>query len=128
MEFATQYNHQRSAPEKNDGKTDVDRAGYISAQKRIENIMFAGMRLVQSRREMYDFLGDELDTSFDDPTRSKNWDLADAFQMDLAVKERIAKAKRDELVQREASKASQTAQETQEVASGSISSISSING
>lgn len=117
MQFATQFNRVRSAPESNDGKTSVDRAGYISAQKRIENIMFAGQRLIQSRREMYDFEGDQFDSSFSDPTRNKNYDMADAFQDGLVNQERLAKAKLDQLVQREASKASQNAQETQEVAS-----------
>lgn len=112
MKFATQYERKRQAPEVNDGKTSVDRAGYISAQKRIENIMFAGQRLVQSRREMFDFEGDKFDPSFSDPTRNRNYDLADAFQDNLITQERLAKAKRDELVQREALKASQNAQET----------------
>jgi len=117
MQFATQYNRVRQPAEENDGKTSVDRAGYISAQKRIENIMFAGQRLVQSRREMFDFEGDQFDPSFNDPTRNKNYDMADAFQDGLINQERLAKAKRDLLVQKEASKASQTAQEAQEVAS-----------
>jgi len=117
MQFATQYNRVRQPAEENDGKTSVDRAGYISAQKRIENIMFAGQRLVQSRREMFDFEGDQFDPSFNDPTRNKNYDMADAFQDGLINQERLAKAKRDSLVQKEASKASQTAQDAQEVAS-----------
>jgi len=119
MEFATQYNRKRQAPEDNDGKTSVDRAGYMPAQKRIENIMFAGQRLVQSRREMFDFEGDQFDPSFNDPTRNKNYDMADAFQDGLINQERLAKSKHDQLVQEEALKASQTAQKTQEVASDS---------
>lgn len=118
MKFATQYERVRQKPEVNDGKTSVDRAGYISAQKRIENIMYAGQRLVQARREMFDFEGDKFDPSFSDPTRNKNYDMADAFQDGLINQERLAKAKRDLLVQREASNASQTAQEAQEVPPG----------
>lgn len=116
MKFATHYERERQAQEVNDGKTSVDRAGYISAQKRIENIMFAGQRLVQSRREMFDFEGNSFDPSFSDPTRSPNYDMADAFQDNLITQERIAKAKKNELVQREALKASQNAQETRNVA------------
>lgn len=118
MKFATQYERVRQKPEVNDGKTSVDRAGYISAQKRIENIMYAGQRLVHARREMFDFEGDKFDPSFSDPTRNKNYDMADAFQDSLINQERLAKAKRDLLVQREASNASQTAQEAQEVPPG----------
>lgn len=115
MKFSTQYERVRQAPEVNDGKTTVDRAGYISAQKRIENIMYAGQRLVQSRREMFDFEGDKFDPSFNDPTRNPNYDMADAFQHDLEIQARIARAKKHQLVQ-EASKASQTVQETHNVA------------
>lgn len=110
MKFSTQYERERQAPEVNDGKTSVDRAGYISAQKRIENIMFAGQRLVQSRREMFDFEGDKFDPSFSDPTRDPNYDMADAFRDNLVIQERLVKAKRDQL-DKEALKASQTAQE-----------------
>lgn len=118
VRFNTPYDRVRQPPEVNPGGSNVDRAGYISAHKRIENIMYAGQRLVQSRREMYDFEGDEIDEDFNDPTRSKNYDMADAFQADLAAKERIAKAHRDKLVQEASLKASQTAPEPLEGGSG----------
>lgn len=111
MQFQTHYERTRSAPEKNSGICKVDRAGYISSQKRIENLINAGMRLVESRREQYDFPGNEFDPDFEDPTRSKNFDMADASQMDYAVKERMAAAARNKAVQEQAAKASQSAQE-----------------
>lgn len=111
MQFQTQYVRTRSAPEKNSGICKVDRAGYISSQKRIENLINAGMRLVESRREQYDFPGNEFDPDFEDPTRSKNFDMADASQMNLAVQARIAKASRDKTVQDGVIKPSQTDQE-----------------
>lgn len=118
MEFKTQYNRVRQAPEQNDGVTSVDKAGYISAQRRIENIMFAGQRLIQARREMFDFEGNEFDPSFSDPTRNRNYDMADAFQDGLILKERLEKVSKDQLVQKEALKASQTAQEAQDEVPG----------
>lgn len=104
MRFNTQYDRVRQPAETNSGITLVERAGYISAQVRIENLMLAGQRLVQARKEMYDFPDGKIDLNFTDPTRSKNYDLADGFQDSLKV---AAKLK----AQKEAAKASQTAQE-----------------
>ena len=47
-------------PEFNSGKKLVETAGYIPAQKRIENLMLAGQRLVAYRMELYDCPAGEL--------------------------------------------------------------------
>ena len=104
MRFNTQYDRVRQPAESNSGITLVERAGYISAQARIENLMLAGQRLVQARKEMYDFPDGKIDLNFDDPTRRKNYDLADGFPDGLKVEARLK-------AQKEAVKASQTAQE-----------------
>lgn len=79
MLFATKYTIVRTPPEVNSGPNLVERAGYIPAQVRIENMMAAGQRLIAHRAEMYDFKNmSEIDENFIDPTRSKNFDLADA--------------------------------------------------
>lgn len=109
MQFQTQYTHKSSPPEINSGKTLVERAGYISAQKRIENMILAGQRLVDYRKSQFDFEGDKIDLDFTDPTRDPNFDMADAFQHDLEIQSRIARAKKAEL-DKEALKASQEAQ------------------
>lgn len=104
MEIQTCFTHKSTPPEKNSGVCGVDRLGYVSAQKRIENMIIAGQRLIQARREEFDFPPDvEIDESFIDPTRSLNFDPADATQLSLAYNAR--KAERDAL------KASQAAQE-----------------
>ena len=109
MQFQTKYTHEKSPGEINLGKNIVERAGYIPAQARIENMILAGQRLVEHRKEMYDFSdGKDIDESFSDPTRSKNYDMSDAFMMSEVIKNNIR--------QKELLKASQTAQEPQQEA------------
>lgn len=87
MIFATRYNHQKSIPETNTLPSLVERAGYIPAQARIENMILAGQRLIEHRAQMYDFdSGIEPDNDFYDPTRSKNFDMADAFTIAQNIK------------------------------------------
>lgn len=103
MLFQTKYTHQKSPGEVNLGKKLVERAGYIPAQARIENMILAGQRLIEHRKEMYDFSdGNDIDETFSDPTRSKNYDMTDAFIMSQVIKNNAK--------QRELLKASQTAQ------------------
>lgn len=83
-------------PEQNSGELKTERAGYIPAQKRIENLMLAGQRLVSSRKEMYDFPDGKIDEFYDDPTRKKNFDLAEAFQAGLVADHNL-KASQDAL-------------------------------
>ena len=109
MQFQTKYTHEKSPGEINLGKNLVEKSGYISAQARIENMILAGQRLVEYRKEMYDFSdGKDIDESFTDPTRSKNFDMADAF----IISENV----RNNIEQKELLKASQTAQEPQDEA------------
>lgn len=104
MIFQTRYTHEKSFPEVNIGKRLVEKAGYIPAKDRIENMILAGQRLIEHRMSMYDFDSNkELDESYYDPTRSKNFDLADAFQLSQNAE--------NNLKQRELLKASQTAPE-----------------
>ena len=101
MQFQTKYTHEKSPGEINLGKNLVERSGYIPAQVRIENMILAGQRLVEYRKEMYDFFdGENIDESFSDPTRSKNYDMADAFIMSEVIKNNVR--------QKELLKASQT--------------------
>ena len=104
MQFQTKYTHEKSPGEVNLGKNLVEKAGYIPAQARIENMILAGQRLVEHRKEMYDFSdGKDIDENFTDPTRSKNYDMSDAFIMSEVIKNNIK--------QKELLKASQTAQD-----------------
>lgn len=95
MIFRTPYNEsefRKEYPkkyEKVNNKKLVEVAGYIPAKQRIENLMLAGMRLATFRSELYDFqAGEPLDENFTDPTRSPNFDLADAFQISNALEQK----------------------------------------
>ena len=104
MQFQTKYNHSKSPGEINLGKNIVEKAGYIPAQARIENMILAGQRLIEHRKEMYDFSdGNDIDETFSDPTRSKNYDMSDAFIMSEAIKNNVR--------QKELLKSSLTAQD-----------------
>ena len=84
--FKTQYEDFKRFPEVNSGEIRVERVGYISARDRIENLLLAGHRLENYRKEQYDFNSvDEIDETFTDPTRNKSYDMADAFQDTLAL-------------------------------------------
>ena len=88
MNFGHQYSNtrQRSIPEKNSGKTQVETAGYIPAQKRIENMILAGQRLVDFRKSQFDFEDHKsIDEDFMTLLESKNYDMADASQARIAI-------------------------------------------
>lgn len=90
MQFQTKYTHEKSPGEVNQGKNLVEKAGYIPAQARIENMILAGQRLIEHRKEMYDFSdGNDIDETFSDPTRSKNYDMSDAFIMSESIKNNV---------------------------------------
>ena len=92
-----------------DSKSETEQAGYIPPQIQIENMILAGERLNQSRKEMYDFSSaDEIDEDAYDPTRRGNFDLADASQLAMETEMSL----RDQaLAADNARKASQTAQD-----------------
>lgn len=70
----------------------TESAGYITAKQRIENMILAGQRLVEFRKEQFDF-PDKIDENFSDPTRDKNFDLADATMLSLENEERLKQQK-----------------------------------
>lgn len=62
-----------------DDTCHVEMQGYIKAKERIENMILAGQRLMEHRKDLYDFQeGEEVDLDFEDPTRTKGFDMADA--------------------------------------------------
>ena len=92
-----------------DPHSETEQAGYIPPQIQIENMILAGERLNQTRKEMYDFSSpDEIDEDAYDPTRRANFDLADASQMAMETEMSL----RYQALEAEKSrKASQTAQD-----------------
>lgn len=80
----------------NEGPRLVETAGYMTAQQRIENIIDAGERLVQARKEAYDFPpGEKVDENYIDKTRTAGYDYFDAHEDLQTVEERIENGKKN---------------------------------
>lgn len=93
--------------EKGGGEKIVDASGYIPAEVQINAMIQAGMRLDQSRRDLYDYEGEENDVvdmaeiPFD-ITRTPNFDMAEGHQLKMAAEMRLkeqAKKKKVEKVE-----------------------------
>lgn len=83
----SRINPRHGVPEKNNGPVLVDRAGYVSGEKRINALMVAGLNLVQSRREEFDsWDGSEPEI---DPTRNPGFDMADAHKLAMSTAGRL---------------------------------------
>lgn len=81
QKFYTQYDRPPKVFQKVGGKKVVERQGYVSAKRKIENMIAAGIRLVESRTEEFDFPDGNVDFNFDDPTRRTGFDMAEASLM-----------------------------------------------
>lgn len=87
------FEKNRPTPEVIEKETIVEQSGYEPADRKIMNMIFAGQRLKESRREMYDYDGDEdIDLPID-PTRKPGLDLAEASQILMETQGRIDAAK-----------------------------------
>ena len=93
--FNTHYDRTHSTPEARSGRVLVETAGYMSAEKRITNLLLAGQRLDSARKEAYDFPDGQIDEKFVDPTRASNYDIADAYQDSLDVNRRLEEAEKE---------------------------------
>ena len=93
--FNTHYDRTHSTPEARSGRVLVETAGYVSAEKRITNLLLAGQRLDSARKEAYDFPDGQIDENFVDPTRASNYDIADAYQDSLDVNRRLEEAEKE---------------------------------
>lgn len=82
------------APLINTGPKITETAGYISIKQQVENILRAGERLTEYRREHYDYGNEkEDDGETIDPLRNPNFDLADASEILSEQTEKIENAK-----------------------------------
>lgn len=118
----TKYNREKQPGEINSGEILVDKAGYVSKHKRIKAIMDAGERLIAARREMYDYIQNAPDDETEpdiDPTRSPNFDMADATQLTMEINER-KRQKEKEI--REAERAAKIAHKEAEKAAEALKS------
>ena len=92
--FNRKYDRIKQKPEVNSGKMRVELKGYISNEKRIQNIIDAGNRLMTARAMQYDFQpGEKIDENLVDITRTPGYDPADATQQMLAIESRVKEKK-----------------------------------
>jgi len=90
VKLYTQHRRPPKHYEQNDGLSATESAGYIPPKKQIENLINAGKRLLEWRKEQYDFPEDDnVDESFEDPTRRSGYDLADASRDAADVAKRL---------------------------------------
>ena len=76
--------------EKIDSSSITEQSGYIPPERQIQDMMNAGRRLQEYRMSQYDFASpDDIDESLSDPTRSANFDLADASQQAYDAYQRL---------------------------------------
>lgn len=74
--------------------SNVQIAGYRSNADQITALIDAGMRLQQAREDMYDYADDaSIDDSVTDPTRSNDFDLADAAQIAHQIVPKVKSSK-----------------------------------
>nr|WAE43392.1 MAG: hypothetical protein [Microviridae sp.] len=76
----------------NSGELITEQAGYMPPHIQIQDMFEAGMRLNVARLDRFDFEGDVPD-DFIDPTRSPNFDLADASRLGALAEERLENQK-----------------------------------
>ena len=86
----TRYNQDKHQAEPGGGEKLVETQGYIPADIQIEQMLSAGIRLDEYRKEKYDFGPDEeVPDDFIDPTRNKGFDLADGSLLAKGVVNRL---------------------------------------
>lgn len=61
--FVTKFNYEPIPQNEVDSKEIVETAGYVPRQKTIENLLFCGQRLMESRMEEYD--GKDVDEALE---------------------------------------------------------------
>lgn len=90
MKFFTQYDRPDLIEEVMSDDSITETAGYIPPERQIVDMINAGVRLGEFRKEAYDFgSGEEVPDDYIDPTRSPNFDMADAQAINLAVNKRL---------------------------------------
>lgn len=88
----TQFERPPDDAEVNTGESIVETAGYVPAERQIQSLIDAGVRL-EDYRKGCDFV-DGVDTGENDPTREPGFDLADASAMSRAANARIEERNR----------------------------------
>ena len=89
MKIRSHYkNRPEATPQVGFKPSKTEKAGYIPAKQRIEGLLRAGRLLQDTRNEMYDTTDPNADVPLD-PTRRKDFDLADASSLKAEVRDRL---------------------------------------
>lgn len=98
------------------GKRITETAGYVPAEIQITEMLLAGARLGEYRREMYDFGADEeVPEDYEgDPTRAPGFDAADGSRIQMDLKGRLERLKAENARRKEEQK--EKKEETEEKA------------
>ena len=92
-EVYSHFKRPKDVKEINSGEQITECSGYIPADVQIQDMIAAGMRLGEYRREMYDFAADEeVPEDYMDVTRSPGVDVVDVERAGIAVNAKIAEA------------------------------------
>ena len=97
VEIMTNYKRPERRKEVGGGPRIVEASGYIPTKIQVENMLLAGQRLNEYRKEQYDFSdGDSVpDDVVPDPTRDSRFDLADATRLGRAAIGRLKDAEKE---------------------------------
>lgn len=110
--FYTKFVRPEPVKEVNSGELLVEVAGYVPAKKQIENLLFAGKRLDEFRRNEYEFQdGEVIPPGYIDRTRTPNFDVVDGSRLT-----ELFEKKKQEIDKLNAEKASEALQASKEEA------------
>jgi len=98
MKIISRENYKRSQGQPGGGEMITEQAGYLPPQVQIEQMMEAGRRLADYRKEQFDALYDVDDVELD-PTRSPGFDMADASALMMEKKKKLEKFKKRKKVE-----------------------------
>lgn len=90
--FYTEYDRPPSDAEVGSPISKTETA-YVPPDIQIDEMIRAGERLGQSRKEMYDFAPGEEDDGYVDPTRSPGFDFADASMLERSARASLRQQK-----------------------------------
>lgn len=97
MIFYDQFmNRPPADEEKNSGESLVESAGYIPAEIQIMEMIQAGERLGEYRKEKYDYESLSEDDGLVDPTRCPGFDMAEASLLDRRLAAKFEQAEKEE--------------------------------
>jgi len=90
MSYYTRDKRPEKKPEINLGDPIVETAGYRSAEVQISEMLNAGQRLVDYRKQRYEFGGEEVvPPNYEDPTRRPGFDMADGTALAALAADRL---------------------------------------